>query len=133
MSQSIQNYELAFHINPDVEEAKIQEIKQAIEANINQLSGSITYTKDPERMRLSYPINHQRAGYFGYIQFSSPSPDSLKQISEQMNVNPDIIRHILIKIQSESEKRESILKQIKTRERAERKAKAKKRSFGERK
>lgn len=120
-----QNYELAFHLNPNLEETKVEEIKQNIETLITQGKGIVSYSKDPEKIHLSYPVKHQNYGYFGFIHFNLPEREALEQINEQLKLNSDVLRYLAIKMPSDLQKRQSMLKQVKMRERVEKKARVK--------
>ncbi len=119
------NYELAFHLNPNLEEAKIREIKQNIESIIATNKGVISYSKEPEKIRLSYEIKHVGNSYFGYIQFNLSEAQALEELNEQLKLNPDVLRYLLIKLPSDLQKKQSMLKQIKMKERQEKRAQAK--------
>ena len=119
------NYELAFHINPNLEEAKVREIKQSIEKIITSNKGVISYSKEPEKIRLSYEIKHQGNSYFGYIQFNLSEAQALDELNEQLKLNQDVLRYLIIKLPSDLQKRQSMLKQVKMRERQEKRAQTK--------
>ena len=120
-----QNYELAFHISSNVEEIKLAQIKQDLESLIAGKSGVIAYSKEPERARLSYPIDHQRSAYFGYIHFSLPSPEeAIRELNDALRLNNDILRFLIIKMPSDLQKGKDMIRQIKMKERAERRPKA---------
>lgn len=124
--QEQQNYELAFHLDPNLEEPKVQEMKNALEKSITGRNGSVVFSREPERTRLSYPINHNDHAFFGYIQFTLESPEeSLKEINNEMNLNNDVLRHLIVKVPSAGQRREAVLKQVKAKERAEKRAKEK--------
>jgi len=97
-------YELAFHLNPDLEETQVQQLAQTIESYITSAGGIISFKKDPEKIRLSYPIKHQKAAYFGYSHFTLESKDKLTEIDEQMRLNNYISRYLLVKVQTDSGK-----------------------------
>ena len=63
-------YELAFHLNPDLEEAQAQQLAQNIENYITSTGGVVSFKKEPERIRLSYPIEHKNQAWFGYFHFN---------------------------------------------------------------
>lgn len=111
-----QNYELAFHINPDLEEAKIQEIAQSVEQIVTSSGGAIAFAKKPERTRLSYPIQKQRNSYFGYFQFSNSSPEILKSMQDQLKLNNDIMRFLLLKTESDAQKKTQMAQRAKFQE-----------------
>jgi small subunit ribosomal protein S6 len=117
-----QNYELAFHLNPNLEESKINEHKEGLEKLITSHKGLITYTKVPEKMRLSYPIRHQRASFFGYINFSLTEPDQLDLITEQLRLDNDIVRYLLLKLETDAQRQKAIAKMTEQKDRQERRA-----------
>ncbi len=125
------NYELAFHLNPNLEEAKVREIKQNIESIITSNKGVISYSKEPEKIRLSYEIKHIGNSYFGYIQFNLSEPKALDELNEQLKLNPDVLRYLIIKLPSDLQKKQSMLKQVKMRERQEKRAQTKATATGE--
>lgn len=107
MEKNKTTYELAFHLNPDFEESQIRQLAQNIENHITSTGGIISFKKEPERVRLSYPIKHKRQTYFGYIHFNL-KPDSekneLTNIDEQIKLNNDILRYLMVKIPVDSGK-----------------------------
>ncbi len=119
------NYELAFHLNPNLEEVKALEIKQGIESIITSNKGVISYSKEPEKIRLSYEIRHNRNSYFSYIQFNLSESTALDELNEQLKLNPEVLRYLIIKLPSDLQKKQSMLKQIKMKERQEKRAQAK--------
>ena len=119
------NYELAFHLNPNLEEAKVREIKENIERIITSNKGVISYFKEPEKTHLSYEIKHFGNSLFGYIQFNLSEAPALDELNEQLKLNPEILRYLIIKLPSDLQKKQSMLKQIKMKERQEKRAQTK--------
>jgi ribosomal protein S6 len=119
------NYELAFHLNPNLEETKVKEIKQNIETLITSNKGVISYSKEPEKTHLSYDIKHFGNSFFGYIQFNLSEAEALDVLNEQLKLNSDVLRYLIIKLPSDLQKKQSMLKQIKMKERQEKRAQAK--------
>ncbi|OGN08606.1 MAG: hypothetical protein A3J46_02795 [Candidatus Yanofskybacteria bacterium RIFCSPHIGHO2_02_FULL_41_11] len=97
-------YELAFHLNPDLEEARAQQLAQSIESCVTSSGGIISFKKEPERTRLSYPIKHKRQAYFGYIHFNLDLPEKLANIDEEVRHNNDILRYLTVKIPADTGK-----------------------------
>lgn len=121
-----QNYELAFHLNPNLEEAKVQENKQALEKSITGRNGNVLFSRDPEKIHLSYSIKHNDYAFFGYIQFTvGNAEEALKEINDELKLNNDVLRYLIVKVPSAGQRREAVLKQVKAKERAERRAKEK--------
>ena len=80
------NYELAFHLNPNLEEDRTKEIKQGIESIITSNKGVISYSKEPEKIRLSYEIKHVGNSYFSYIQFNLSESQALEELNRKYNI-----------------------------------------------
>lgn len=97
-------YELAFHLNPDIEETQVKQLAQNIENYIISNGGVISFKKEPERTRLSYPIKNKRQAYFGFIHFNLDSKEGLKDIDEQVKLNNDILRYLVAKVPADSGK-----------------------------
>jgi len=97
-------YELAFHINPDLDEGQVKQLTQNIESYITSANGIISFKKEPEKIRLSYPIKHKRQAYFGYIHFSLDLPEKLDNIDEEIRHSNDILRYLTIKMPVDSGK-----------------------------
>ncbi len=93
-----QLYELAYHIEPEVQEDQLVPMKDELEKLVTDKGGVIVFSKEPERSRLSYPIRNERMSYFGYIHFNIADKDALAHIDEQLRLNTHIMRHLLIKV-----------------------------------
>lgn len=91
-------YELAFHLNPDLEESQVQQLAQDIESYVTSAGGVVSFKRLPERTRLSYLINHKRTAYFGYYHFSIEATEGLAAIDEQLKHNNNVLRYLLVKM-----------------------------------
>ncbi|HVZ11185.1 MAG TPA: 30S ribosomal protein S6 [Candidatus Paceibacterota bacterium] len=123
MTDTRRNYELAFHINPNLDEPRIAQISNELKDQVSKAKGIISFTKEPERIRLSYPIRGNANSYFGYIQFSTEETDGLASVEEYIKLNPDIIRSLTVRLPSDAQKSQALMRQAKARERMEKKAK----------
>jgi ribosomal protein S6 len=119
------NYELAYHANPDIEEAKVPDIRSEVETYITRNGGVITFSREPSKIRLSYPIAHHKNSYFGYINFTAENGETLDHINEQIKLNGNILRYLVIKLPSDKERNKAIARQQKARERFEKKEQSK--------
>ncbi|MDP3792647.1 MAG: 30S ribosomal protein S6 [bacterium] len=113
LDQVKQNYELAFHFISNLEEADVQKAKQELEKSITSHGGTVSFAKDPERTRLAYPINHQLNAFFGFFNFNLESPESVQQVRDDIRLNPNVLRFIILKIKDESKaKQEGIVRRL---------------------
>jgi len=93
-----QLYELAYHIEPEVQEDQLTPLKEELEKLVTDTGGTIVFSKEPERSRLSYPIRNERMSYFGFAHFTVEDNDSIAHIDEQLRLNNHVMRHLIIKI-----------------------------------
>jgi ribosomal protein S6 len=100
------NYEFAYHITAQMDEAKAPAIQQDVEGIIAKNGGVITLSQPPSPKRLSYPIKHQRQSFFGWCQFSTTEPEKLlAELDEFARLHPEVLRHVTLKLEHESDKR----------------------------
>ena len=111
-------YELAFHLSPSLEEGNVVKTKEDIEKLVTSNGGAISFSKEPEKTRLSYPIKHQTMSYFGYLHFSVEDLDNIKQIQSQVLLNPVVIRSLLLKYDADLNKERDAIKRMASAERA---------------
>src|SRR3989338_2011930 len=97
-----QNYELAFHITPNLEDADVHKTRQDLEKSITSHGGAISLWREPERVRLAYPVKHQSNAFFGYFNFNLESPESISEIRDELRVNGNILRFLILKQEEES-------------------------------
>ncbi|HZZ99200.1 MAG TPA: 30S ribosomal protein S6 [Candidatus Paceibacterota bacterium] len=132
MTETRRNYELAFHINPNLDESKIAQISNELKDILTKHDATVTFTHEPERKRLSYPINGNEQSYFGFIQFSTENTDRsddgrqspLTSVDDYIKLHQDVIRAMTIRLPSDAKKSQALARQQKARERQEKQAKA---------
>lgn len=100
-----QNYELAFHVVSSLEEAEARKLAQDLERSVTSKGGVVSFSKEPEKIRLSYPIKHQTGAYFGFFNFNLESPESVNQVRDELRLNPAVLRFIILKLKEESKKK----------------------------
>ncbi|HAU07406.1 MAG: 30S ribosomal protein S6 [Candidatus Yanofskybacteria bacterium GW2011_GWF1_44_227] len=125
MKEDSQNYELAFHMTPDLEESKIPEARSAIEGFVTSNGANITLSKEPVRTRLSYPVLHHKGSYFGYMHFSTKDGEMLNNLNEFMKADVNVFRYLIVKLPSDKQRSKTIARQQKARERFEKREQVK--------
>ncbi len=88
-------YELAYHMKPDLEEAKIKTHMQDVESLITQNGGTVSTSRDPKKVHLSYPITRHHEAYMGVMDFSGPA-DMLAGVNAQLKLQEGILRFLII-------------------------------------
>ncbi|MDP3696940.1 MAG: 30S ribosomal protein S6 [Candidatus Taylorbacteria bacterium] len=108
-----QNYELAFQISSNLEEADVQKTRQELEKAVTSHGGVVSFSKDLERTRLAYPIKHQTNAFFGYLNFNLESGEAVHQIRDELRLNPHILRFLILKQEEESKmKQEDVIRRL---------------------
>ena len=128
MSDVRRNYELAFHINQNLEESRIMTIAKELKDELVKGGATISFAKEPERQRLSYEIKHNAGSFFGYIQFNMPTGEDdtggLAGVEEYIKLNNDILRSLILRLPSDAQKSQALERQLKAKERLEKRAQA---------
>lgn len=115
---------MAFHINPNLDEARIAEISNELKDQLTKAQAMVTFAKEPERQHLSYEIAHNKNSYFGYIQFNIENPEGLAGVEEYIKLNNDILRSLILRLPSDAQKSQALERQMKAKERLEKRAQA---------
>jgi len=90
------NYELGFHIIPDLDETELQTSFNSLVEQVNKLGGSIVSTKEPKKQRLSYPINHKKQSYFGTVDLKG-KVEIVDKLNQELKLNNNVMRYIILK------------------------------------
>jgi len=114
-----QNYELAFHLVPTLEELGVLEKKETLEKLITEGDGVVTFSKLPEKTRLSYPIRRERGSFFGYIHFNLSTPETLEKLTEHIRLDNSFMRHIILKLETDAQKEKALARAAQHKERRE--------------
>lgn len=88
-------YELAYHFNPELEEANVKVQIQELNDLITQNGGSVLISKDPRKSHLSYPIKNKHYAYFGLMDFTA-MPEVIEKVNAQMKLQNNVLRYLLL-------------------------------------
>lgn len=116
------NYELAFHIDSNLDESGALKVQEDIQKFVTDAGGNISALKNAEKTKLSYPINHQRFSYFGHVHFGLENGEAITEIDEHIRLHPSILRHLTLKLPSDLQKSKTMAKQAKIQETISRRA-----------
>ncbi|TSC74570.1 MAG: small subunit ribosomal protein S6 [Parcubacteria group bacterium Gr01-1014_44] len=97
IEQKIENYELGFHLLPELEEGEIAEKTREIEGLIAKLGGAVTNSQQPKKQHLSYPIDHKKYSYFGVINFKLPCGEA-DQLRDTLKLDEKVLRTLVLKV-----------------------------------
>ncbi len=91
-------YELMFIVNPTLEEANIKKVADDIKNVIKKSKGKIIEEKEMGQKDLAYEIQKHKKGYYFLFTFEADA-SLIAEINRISNVNENIIRHLVIKIE----------------------------------
>lgn len=98
IEQKIENYELGFHLLPDLEDQQIEQKSKEIEKTIAKLGGTVISSRPPRKQHLSYSIDHKKYSYFGVINFKLP-PNNTDQLRDSLKLDEAVLRCLILKMQ----------------------------------
>ncbi len=104
MEQKNNNYELSFWFSSQLEEKAIEQKFDNLLKQLEKSGASIIFSQSPQLKQLAYPIKKERNAYFGYIQFGF-SKDSLAHLEEELKLNNDIIRFMILNMKPKEEQK----------------------------
>lgn len=105
--EKISNYEIGFHLMPDLGEAEVKSGVEEIENILTKLGGNIVTVKEAKRTRLSYPINHKWQSFFGIINFRG-KPETISELKKELKLQEKLMRYLILKY----EENERVLRMI---------------------
>jgi small subunit ribosomal protein S6 len=88
-------YELNFIVRPDVDEETLKATREKIQSVITDNGGEIVEVEDLGKRRLAYMIDKYREGTYTVYIFHAGA-DVVTELDRVININDNIIRHIII-------------------------------------
>jgi ribosomal protein S6 len=88
MDKENKKYEIGFL-------AKNESFKEEIIKLLVGFGAEITDSGNASRINLAYPIKKETSAVFGYVYFSG-QPDIVKKIGDNLRLNSEVLRHIII-------------------------------------
>jgi small subunit ribosomal protein S6 len=110
------DYELGFILNPEVSEEVIRPLLERIQQIVVSHDGQVVKVNQWGRRRLAYPIEHNRDGYYIFIDMIL-TPETVAEIEHMLQVSEVVLRHMV-------KRRDPKAVQKEREERAEREARA---------
>lgn len=90
------SYELAYIINPQLDEAGISAVEERISQIVATVGGEVTSLNRWGRRRLAYPIKKQREGIYVLMQLQL-QPQKVADLERGLKLTEEVIRYLLVK------------------------------------
>lgn len=105
--EKISNYEIGFHLTPDLNEAELKSEVEQIENTLTKLGSIVTTVKEAKRTRLSYPLKHKSQSFFGTINFRA-KPEIIDDLRKELKLEEKILRYLILR----HEENEKVLRSV---------------------
>ncbi len=99
------DYELGFILNPEVNEEQTGAVLSRISQIVTNYDGQIIRVNQWGRRRMAYPIEHNRDGYYVFIDMIL-TPETVAELDRTLKVSEDILRHMVIRRDPKAVKKE---------------------------
>lgn len=90
----MRNYELLVILQPDLDEASIEDANNKIEGWINEAGGKIEKTDKWGKRQLAYEIRKLREGYYVLYQVNMP-PTFTTELERNLRFLEPVMRHMV--------------------------------------
>ncbi len=88
------DYEIGFILNPEVSEEQSRAILERIEQIVARYDGQVLKVNQWGRRRLAYPIEHQRDGFYVFID-TILTPETVSELDRTLRVSEEVLRHLI--------------------------------------
>lgn len=104
-------YELLYIIPATITDTEVGTVETKIAALLNKLGATIEFTKRLGKLKFTYPIDKQRYGHYIAVIISADTTIMAK-IEENLRINNDILRHLLVSTEKSIEQQKFDLVQF---------------------
>ena len=95
----MRDYELAFIVRPNIDENGVTAVVDKVSQFVKSASGEVASVDVWGRRTLAYPINNHREGIYVLFQ-AKISPAALTELERNLKLSEEIIRYLLVKVDS---------------------------------
>jgi len=91
----LRNYELAYILDPELDEQAIKTLEERIKGWIESAGGQIKNIDSWGKRRFAYPIKKRNEGYYYFVQIELP-PEAGAMIGRDLRLNENILRFMIL-------------------------------------
>jgi small subunit ribosomal protein S6 len=95
----LRDYELTVIIKPDMDAEKLEARINAIGQFITDKGGVVSEIQKWGKRKLGYPIKHSLEGFYFLVKCKM-KPASGKELEGNLRISEDVLRHLLIVVES---------------------------------
>ena len=106
------HYETVYVVHPAIQEGRLNDIVTKFHNKLSKLKGEVLYIENWGKKKLAYAIDKQKYGTYILCQYAIAG-EYVKQVSQELELNPNILRYLITKIESSDVKEGSNQLEIK--------------------
>ena len=106
------HYETVYVVHPAIQEGRLKDIVTKFHNKLSKLKGEVLYIENWGKKKLAYAIDKQKYGTYILCQYAI-GVEYVKEVSQELELNPNILRYLITKIESSDVKEGSNQLEIK--------------------
>ena len=106
------HYETVYVVHPAIQEGRLNDIVTKFHNKLVKLKGEVLYIENWWKKKLAYAIDKQKYGTYILCQYAIGG-EYVKEVSQELELNPNILRYLITKIESSDVKEGSNQLEIK--------------------
>lgn len=91
----MRNYETVFIIDPDLETDEVKSLVDKFKGLIDEQGGQVSDVEEWGKMRLAYPINDKREGYYFLMNFTA-NPATAQELERIYKITSGLMRFLIV-------------------------------------
>ena len=95
-------YEIMFIVKPDMEEAEIKKVAEAMKKVLTDKKAKIIEEKSMGQRELAYEINKFTTGYY-YLFIIEAEKEAEQEFNRVARINENLLRHLIVKVEEKEE------------------------------
>ena len=93
------HYETVYIVHPAIQEGRLNDIISKFSNKLSKLKGEVLYIENWGKKKLAYAIDKQKYGTYIMCQYSLDR-QNVQEISQELELNPNILRYLISKVES---------------------------------
>ena len=93
------HYETVYIVHPAIQEGRLNDIISKFHNKLSKLKGEVLYIENWGKKKLAYAIDKQKYGTYIMCQYSLDR-QNVQEISQELELNPNILRYLISKVES---------------------------------
>lgn len=93
----MRNYEVMFVVKPTLEEEATMNVFTTMKKVLEDKKATIVSEKNMGRRELAYEVKGFKNGNY-FLLVIEATPDAVKEFERVANINEDVIRHIVVRV-----------------------------------